>query len=370
MNAGVSVTQSVIKPFDGKITDTEEEDEKGFLSFKPLKFEQLSIYAEPEFKISKKLFLKPGVRVSGYRFENYNTLTVQPRFYLAYRINSSLKLFGSYSRMNQFLHLVINPYAGANRNMWVPSTKYLQPGWSDIYNIGFTLNNKTNWSISMDGYYKRLTNVTNFAEGKSIFISNNNWEQNIELGKGRSYGTEIMFNKAGEKFSMLANYTLSWSWRSFASINEGKEFHYKYDHRHIANIGTTFFLSGRLDISTLWSFATGNVYTQDGVVFTDTLQQAPTGNEILEAYQFIYQYSQNNQYRAKAYQRYDASVTYHSKKGKKIYSMLKIGIYNIKGADNQYAYNLRGSLSSKSIRLRTGTSIFQIIPYFTYTLKF
>lgn len=222
----------------------------------------------------------------------------------------------------------------------------------------------------MDGYYKRLINVTNYANGKSIFINNTNWEQNIEAGKGRSYGAEIMIKKTGDKFSLQGSYALSWSRRQFASINNGMEFPYKYDHRHAANVGVLYSISKRIDVSGLWSFASGNVYAQDGIVFTDTLQTAPTGDELIDAYQFIYHYSENNQYRAKYYQRYDASVTYHSLKGKKLFSSLKMGVYNINGADNQYVYNLRGSVSSKTIRLRTGTSVFDILPYVSYTLKF
>ena len=370
INAGLKLEQNKTKPFEGKITNTEEEDEQGFLAFRPLQFEAMYSYAEAEIKIGRKFFVKPGLRASAYRMEDYNSWNLQPRFYMAYRIGPLFKLFASYSRMNQYLHLVINPYAGANRDMWVPSTKKLQPEWSEIYNIGFVFKQKNNWNISLDAYYKRLMNVTNYANGKSTFIHSDNWEQNIELGKGRSYGAEILINKTGKKLSFQGSYALAWSWRQFTSINNGNEFPYKYDHRHTANIGMRYSLTTRFDLSALWSFASGNVYTQGGIVFTDTLQAAPTGEELIEAYQFTYQYTQNNQYRANYFQRYDASLTFHSLKNKKAYASFKAGVYSINGSDNQYSYNLKGSLASKSIKLKTGTSEFKLIPYLSFTLKF
>ena len=105
-------------------------------------------------------------------------------------------------------------------------------------------------------------------------------------------------------------------------------------------------------------------------MFTDTLQAAPTGEELIEAYQFTYQYTQNNQYRANYFQRYDASLTFHSLKNKKAYASFKAGVYSINGSDNQYSYNLKGSLASKSIKLKTGTSEFKLITYLSFTLKF
>ncbi len=338
INTGLRFGQTTIKPLEAKITELEDDDEEGFISFEPLQYEDLSMYAEPEIKVGNNFFVKPGIRASAYWLEDYHTIAFQPRLYAAYRINNFFKLFASYSKMNQFLHLVLNPYAGANRDQWLPSTENVLPESSEIYNAGFIYKPNKEWSILMDAYYKRLLNVTNYAEGKSTFINSENWEQSIELGKGRSYGAEFTIKKSGDKFFLQSSYALSWSWRQFAGINNGEEFPYKYDHRHAANIGMMYTISPRLDISGLWSFASGNIYTQDGIVFTDSLQAAPNGDELINAYQFTYSYSPNNQYRAKSYQRYDLSITYHSLKGKKLFSSLKVGMYNINGAEDQYAY--------------------------------
>lgn len=368
LNAGFKLAQTTIKPFDSKITDILEDAEDNFVSFVPLQFEELSGYAEAEIKAGKRIFLKPGLRVSGYQLEGYNTVVLQPRFFASYSFLPRHKLYASFSRMNQFLHLVTNPYAGANRDLWVPSTQILKPEASEIYNLGYAYQLGSRWRASVDGYYKQLMNVTNYAQGKSSFINSTDWEQHIELGKGRSYGVEFMIRNATKKFSWQAGYALSWSWRQFASINGGKEFPYKYDHRHAANAGFTYSISPRWNVSGLWSFATGNVYSLGGLVFADTL--ATSTDDPINDYQFTYQYNENDQYRARAYQRFDVALTWHSLPGKKLHSSLKAGVYNINGSDEQYSYNLRGAMSSKSIRIRTGESVFDLIPYLSYTLKF
>lgn len=370
-NIGVKLAQTNLRPFDSQINTTTEDDEKAFSSSPPLHFEELSSHIETEVKLSRKLFVKPGLHASAYQFEHYRNITFQPRFYLAYRVAAGYKLFASYARMNQFLHLVTNPYAGINQDVWVPSTEGLRPEESEMYNIGYEYSRQKVWKFSVNSYYKRLMNVTNFAEGKSFFINNRTWEQNVESGKGRSYGIEYMIEKTSGSFFLHASYALSWSWRQFSSINNGKEFPYKYDHRHAASLGLTFMISPHLNISSIWTFASGNVYTQAGRVFTNPQQQSGTpDDDPLEDYDFTYHYSEADQYRAKNFQRYNLSLDYHSKKDRKLYSAFKAGIYNVSGSADLYSYTLSGSLSSKSILIKTGNSVLKMMPYLSYTLKF
>lgn len=372
INLGAKLSQTTIKPFDTKVSASLEEDEKSFTSFDPLIFEELSAYSETEIKIGRRVFVKPGLHASAYQFKNYRTLALQPRFFAAYRPLPSHMLYVSYSKMTQFLHLVTNPYLGTNSDLWVPSTAELKPAWSESYNIGYSFGQRKGWKFTIDGYYKNMMNVTNYAEGKSSFINSKNWQQNIETGKGRSYGTEYLLEKKGNKLSWQIAYTLSWSWRQFQSINNGKEFPYKYDRRHDLNIGINYAINNHITITGLWTFATGDVYTLPSQIYADfdNAQQVSTQDDPLNTYRFVYHYSGVNQYRTAPFQRADMAINYHSKKDKKIQSQLTAGIYNINGAPAQYSYTLRGSLSSKSVVVKTGNSLFNMTPYLSYALKF
>lgn len=372
INTGAKFAQTIIKPFDTKITDSLNEDASSFTSFDPLIFEELSGYFETEIKLGRHLFIKPGLHVSAYQFKDYHTISLQPRFFAAYHFLPSHTLYVSYSKMSQFLHLVTNPYLGANSDLWVPSTADLEPESSENYNLGYAFNNHIGWAFTLEGYYKNMVNVTNYAEGKSYFINSKNWQQNIETGKGRSYGTECKLERKGNKLSWQIAYTLSWSFRQFNSINNGKEFPYKYDRRHDLNIGINYAINKHVEVSGLWTFATGDVYSLPSQIYPDfdNAQQISTPNDPLSAYRFIYNYSGVNQYRTSPFQRSDFAINYHSKKDKKVQSLLTAGVYNINGAPDQYNYILKGSMSSKSVVIKSSNSLFNMTPYISYTLKF
>lgn len=371
LNLGVKVAQTIIKPFDTQIFDSLVENQKSFTPFAPLTFEELSAYSEIEIKLDSHLFVKPGLHASAYQFKDYHTLAWQPRLFAAYRFSRFHLLYASYSKMNQFLHLVTNPYLGVNSDIWVPSTANLKPEESQIYNLGYSYNRK-GWRFTVDAYYKNMMNVTNFEDGKSYFINNANWEQNIESGKGRSYGSEYKLERNGNKLSFQIAYTLSWSFRQFKNINSGNEFPYKYDRRHNLNVGINYSLNKHFETSAFWTFSTGQVYTLPSQAYPDfdNAQQVSTPDDLLSAYRFVYHYSGINQYRSSPFQRVDFAINYHSKKENKVQSLITAGIYNINGAADQYNFNLRGSLSSKSIIIKTGTSIFNMTPYISYTIKF
>jgi hypothetical protein len=372
LNIGVKVAQTVIKPFDTKISDSLVENQKSFITFDPLIFEEISAYSEIEIKLGRHLFVKPGIHASAYQFKDYHTLAWQPRFFAAYRLSRFHLLYASYSKMNQFLHLVTNPYLGVNSDIWVPSTADLKPEESGIYNLGYSYHNGKGWKFTMEAYYKNMMNVTNFADGKSYFINSANWQQNIESGKGRSYGSEYKLERKGKKLSFQIAYTLSWSFRQFKSINNGNEFPYKYDRRHNLNVGIDYSINKHFETSAFWTFSTGEVYTLPSQVYPDfdNAQQVSTPDDPLSAYRFVYHYSGVNQYRTSPFQRVDFAINYHSLKDKKVQSLITAGVYDINGAADQYNFNLRGSLSSKSIIIKTGNSIFNMTPYISYTLKF
>lgn len=372
LNLGIKMATTKLRPFESQVNAISEEDEKTFSSSRPLNVEEFSSYAETEIRFSKKLFVKPGLHASFYQFEHYRKLGLQPRFFLSYRLSTAHKILASYARMNKFLHMVTNPYAGINQDVWVPATAGLSPEKSDIYNLRYDYTNSTSWLFSINGYYKQLKNVTHFSEGKSLWIDNYSWEQHFESGKGRSYGLETLIKKTKGAFFLEASYALSWSWRQFKSINNGKEFPYKYDHRHTAALGLAYTISPHLVILGEWNFASGNIYTQAGPVFANSQSPSdPTDDDDpLEDFDFSYHFSEENQYRSKNYQRYNLALEYHSKRDRRIFSAFKAGIFHVIGSADLYSYTLIESLSSNSIKIKTGNNVLKIMPYASYSIKF
>ena len=329
-------------------------------------------YAELEYRPVSRFVVRPGLHFSYYQFRDYTNFSVQPRLFTAFQLDSKNQVFASYNKMTQYLHLVTNPYVGLNADLWLPSTARLLPEQSEAFNLGYAFNNKRGFTFSIAGYYKFLRDVTNYANGSSYFINDKNWEQNIESGKGWCYGMESMIQWSTRKFSFHAAYTLSWSWRQFQDINNGEKFPYTYDRRNILNIAIAYHISKKFDISGLWSFSTGDAVSLPEYIYPDydVAQQISNPDDLLKNYRFTYQFTAVNQYRTANYHRLDAAVSYHSDKQKKVQYLIAAGVYNINGSPDQYSYDLLGSVSTKSLVIKTSYIFYDIVPYISLSLKF
>ncbi|HAH24021.1 MAG TPA: TonB-dependent receptor, partial [Prolixibacteraceae bacterium] len=90
--------------------------------------------------------------------------------------------------MTQAIHLLSNGNVGLPTDIWVPSTKIIQPETSDIFSAGLKKTISPQLKASVEAYYKRLNHVVSFTEGDGIMDVNQNWEHKITSGKGRAMG--------------------------------------------------------------------------------------------------------------------------------------------------------------------------------------
>lgn len=373
LNFGGEAAYTQIKPFESKIDSTFAIDPGAFQSFTPLPFREYTLFSESEIMIGKHLLLRPGIHFSAYQFRDFHYTSYQPRFFAAYKINASQQVYLSYARMAQYLHLLTNPSLGINSDTWVPSTASLSPEESRMVDLGYSFKGKKGLSFTAGSYWKQMDNVTNYAEGKSFFINtDSSWEQNVETGKGWSYGLELMAEKTGRKLNIHVAYTLSWNWRKFDQINQGKRFPFKYDRRHNFNIGLTYKVSKTKDLSMLWMIASGDVFTLPERIYPDydNAQQISSPDDLLRNYRFIYHFSGVNDYRTLPYHRLDLSASYHPVRKKRFGFNWTGGVYNVYGSPSQYSYGLEGSLHGKSIVIVMKNKLFNITPYISSTVDF
>jgi len=373
LNFGAEFTYTSIKPFESRIDSTITIDPGSFQSHAPLPFRETKLYAEIEMNVGKRLLLRPGMHFSKYRFKDYRYTSFQPRLYAVYKLNATGQIYASYSRMTQYLHLLANPFLGVNCDTWVPSTGLLNPEGSKSIDLGYSYRGRKNISFSIGAYWKKMYNVTNYTEGKSFFINTDSiWEQNVQTGKGWSYGLEFAGDKAGRKLSVHIGYALSWNWRQFDQINQGKKFPFKYDRRHNLNIALTYKADKSKDISLLWMIASGDVFTLPKKIYPDydNAQQISSPNDALKNYRFIYHFSGVNDYRTQPYHRLDLSASYHPPHKKRVGFKWTVGVYNVYGSPGQYSYGLEGTLRNKSLVIVTKDQLFNITPYLSSTVDF
>lgn len=314
------------------------------------------VYAEDDYHVFSKLKVNAGLRLAGFSPGNKNYISLEPRITARYLITPVIAIKGSYSRMNQFVHLLTNNNIGLPTDLWVPATDKVPPLNSSQYALGVAVDMPANLRFSFETYYKSMNHVIEYKEGSTFLGNFTNWEEKVESGKGWSYGGEFLFEKPTGMLTGWIGYTLAWTMRQFPSINEGKVFPYKYDRRHDVSLVMNYKIDDKWDVSLTWVYGTGNAITMPTVVYLvlqDDGTQLPTQS-----------YHERNSYRAAAYHRLDLGFNNTKKKkwGDRTWSF---GLYNAYNRKNPFYYNISSDYQGRKVLQRV--SLFPVIPSVSYS---
>ena len=235
-----------------------------YTSGEELGITNLALYAEDDFSIFQCLKLNYGLRLSSYFVTGKSSIALEPRASLRFLITDNLSIKASYSSMTQGIHRLVTNSLIMPSDIWVPITKDIPLMKSDLYGFGINYDWHV-FNIAAEAYYKTFDNVLEYRNGATYFISNQNWQDIVALGEGRSYGFELLVEKKVGKTTGWLSYTWSKALRTFNrpdnEINGGKEFYASTDHRHNFSVNVThhFTLSQRLglDLSASWTYQTG-----------------------------------------------------------------------------------------------------------------
>lgn len=397
LNTGIDITYYQFKP--GKISslrgssiNEEEFSDKFGL--------ENGVYADLKQKLSDKLSLQYGLRWSNFHrlgseeiveYETGTPLTYnaeqniyeenevigttsfssgksiasfngfEPRISARYLINdeSSFKL--SYNRMYQYLHLISNTTSPTPLDVWSPSGPYINPQYADQFAAGYFKSFKDGkYDLSLETYYKKLNDVTDFIDGADLLFTED-IETQIAQGEGRAYGLEMQLSKNEGKLTGWLSYTLARSETKVLGINNNEYYPSNSDQLHELNLVGFYKLNKRWDFGANFVFGSGRPvtypsgrYEQNGLVVAD--------------------YDNRNGNRLPAYHRLDLSATLNPKKGKNgTWTFSLINVYNRQNAASIY-FNEVGEIGETDIATgmtqATKLSFFGIVPSISYQFKF
>lgn len=339
-----------------------------------LKAYEFYIYGEDEYTLTSKISLNAGVHVSSYTTSGKPFFSAQPRISANYKIIEKTAVKASFVTMQQALHLLSNSGGGFPTDLWVPATKKVLPQKSMQVALGvvrtMTLK-KAILDISLESYYKTLSNLIEFAEGASFFNSSKSWEEKVVTeGNGKVYGIEFMIQKKEGRITGWFGYTISKNIRQFDNLNQGKNFPYRYDRRNDLSLVVNFQINERISLSSSWVYGTGNAITlgteKYGVVNYDYNYAASAGPLPFVTYTDAHVYSSRNGYRMPDYHKMDAGINFYKKlqKGERIWN---ISLYNVYNRQNAYLLYFK---TVKNQNKLYQLSMFPIIPSFSYLYKF
>ncbi|MCO5233517.1 MAG: TonB-dependent receptor [Chitinophagales bacterium] len=286
----------------------------------------------------------------------------EPRIAMRYAINGKQSIKAGFSMNYQYVHLVSSSNSTLPTDMWVPSSKWVEPQWGLQYSLGYFRNFKDNdYELSAEIYYKDMKNQIEFSESFYKEL-NEEIEMGYVFGRGYSYGMELFAKKSKGKFNGWLGYTLSYTWRKFDMLNQGNKFPARYDRRHDISVNLVYEINKKLSLGGTWVYATGNAFT------------LPIEKYIVD-FMLITGYGDRNAYRIPAFHRMDLSLTYVPNKNpnKRFKSEYNFSIYNVYNRKNTYFiyYKTEGNLLLGNLTTKAvSVSLFPIIPSFTWNFKF
>jgi len=323
-------------------------------------------YINDEYTYSEKLSFNIGLRSPFFDYRQTQYINIEPRFTVKYSLDKTTSLKAGYAMMYQNIHLLSNSGISLPTDLWIPSSDIVKPQQSQQVSAGIFKNFLNNsFETSAEVYYKRSTNLIEYAPGTDIFF-NPNVDKSLYFGDGWAYGLELFIKKNEGKFTGWLGYTLSWADRQFAQLNNGNPYPATYDRRHDIS------LTGVYNFNKNWSFSSVFVYeTGSSLTIPIGSYYVPTGG--YQNFMQVQDYGPMNSYKMPPYNRLDIGIKY-TKKHRKYEDEWRLDIYNVYSRRNPYFVTIDPNWKNPNSNITQAaaiqTSIFPIIPTVSYNFKF
>ncbi len=284
---------------------------------------------------------------------------LEPRASLRVGLSRTASLKASYTKTRQYLHLVSNTNSPTPVDIWEPVGPYLKPQLGDQVALGYatTIGGEA-YELSVEGYYKRLSNVTDFIDGADIAL-NDRLETEMLQGDGRAYGLEVYARKRAGNLTGWISYTLGRSERRLRGltagdpgINGGRYYPSPFDKTHDVS------MVGFLPLNKKWTLG-GTFVLASGLPVTYPASRYQYNGLV------VVEYGNRNASRLPLYHRMDLTFTRTS--GAKQW---QFGLFNLYNRFNAQSISFRQAESNPLLVEAVQTSIFGIVPSVSFSFRF
>ena len=322
---------------------------------------EASLYAEDEIAVTDKFSVNAGLRYTLYSSAGKTWHSLEPRVAMKYSFNDKLTAKASYTEMSQPTHLVSSLYLDLPTNSWLPSTAKIRPSRSREVAGGVYSNLSHHLHLNVEGWYKHMYNLLEYAGSYSIFPPLTGWESCYRTGMGRSWGAEVDFGFDNGRTQANVYYTLSWSQRKYDDFYHSW-YRDRNDNRHKLTLMAKHKFGKRFELYGAWNYHSGNRVTMA------THEIETSGGYYNTADVF----SEPNNVKLPDYHRLDLGFNFikNTKRGNT--SIWNLSVYNAYCRTNPItAYIDYEYVDGEKIAYYGAASgIIPIIPTFSYTLKF
>lgn len=355
LTAGVGAVDYFFLPF-----------ERGYTSITPTSFTDTNLVSRDILSgerfafLENKTFFKGGNITYGFRVSSFlagktNYTRFQPKIHLTQNIKKRQQLRISMTVSNQFVHLVPNNNLGLPVDIWLPVTETLKPMGMTQLSTKYVIKGE-NWELESGIFSKYYSNILEHESGAQL-LTEENWENNLKVGTGRSYGLELAAKVHQQKWTGYGSYTYCRATRNIPDINDGRTYFSKFDRPNVINLLAEYRFNEKFKFITSWSFASGNPIT---VPVSRYITMVGDQEIVIE------EYGDLNNYRLPSTHHLDIAFI-KEREYKKFKSSITFGVFNIYNRLNPFmAFIGLDENAEPQLRLR---SYLPILPTFKYSIK-
>jgi hypothetical protein len=219
---------------------------------------EASAFVEDEWSSSAGSAVRGGVR---FRYlEDGRRFMVEPRLSVVQPVSPVFRMKVGGGIYNQYLQLVSTEGFSAS-DFYVPIDDTAPPSHSWQAVLGLEWEPRRQYKLSIEGYYTGL--------GDLVTLDNNSQPEPDGVtaenifhtgGEGFQTGVELFAERRVGALTGWIGYTLGWSRRQFAELNQGNQYPPKYDRRHDFS-AVTQYRRGKWRFGATFVYATGQAFT-------------------------------------------------------------------------------------------------------------
>ncbi len=257
---------------------------------------------------------------------------LEPRLSVRFVLNERASVKLGLSRMIQYVQQLSNTTAALPADRWQVTDRHLKPQVADQVSLGYFQNLRNDAvELSVEVFYKRLTNVNDFKGGTTLLL-NRYPETAVLQGNGFAQGLELYVRKNAGLLTGWISYTYSQTRFQIAgpfadaTVNGGRYYPAPYDKPHILNTILNYKLTNRISVSVNGVYASGRPVTYPSA-------KIYVGNRVVPYF------TDRNQGRLPDYVRFYLGLTINGLKDEKrrFESDWNLSLYNVLGRRNAYS---------------------------------
>lgn len=217
-----------------------------------------SVYAQERYRPNASWDIVVGLRAN--YFQEGDFVRIAPRLSAEFHPNESIRIQAAYGRYYQFLTLITSElFSGFDT--WLTTGDGVPPAYGDHGVIGLKTSLPHDIHFDVEGYYRTMNDLFELDP----FVPDPaglDYKDVFRYGDGYAYGIETMLSRAEGRLNGFLAYTWSRTQRRFPNVNSFQYYSPKYDRTHDVHVVANFDLSSAWRASAVWSYATGQAYTQ------------------------------------------------------------------------------------------------------------